>query len=148
MVLLLSVLPYVLSVACAQLSCFVWCREVWRAGVEAAGMPGCCCCCPHRLVVAVVCVRVLLACRTADGSWNVLDSVWVTLAKGAPAGVCASSCSRNAGSCTKLTGSCSRNKHAGSCTKGCIDAVLVCVYMCAHLAPVQACCCLWTLPLG
>lgn len=28
----------------------------------------------------------LLPRRTADGSWNALDSVWVTLGKGAPAG--------------------------------------------------------------
>lgn len=62
-----------------------------------------------------VCVCVLLACRTADGSWNVLDSVWVTLAKGAPAGVCASSWSRNAGSCGRNAGCCT--KHAGSCSR-------------------------------
>lgn len=29
----------------------------------------------------------VLSYKTADGSWNVLDSVWVTLAKGAPAGM-------------------------------------------------------------
>jgi hypothetical protein len=31
-------------------------------------------------------VALLLLCRTADGSWNVMDSVYVTIAKGAPAG--------------------------------------------------------------
>jgi hypothetical protein len=29
---------------------------------------------------------MLPACRTEDGTWNVLDSVYVTVAKGAPAG--------------------------------------------------------------
>jgi hypothetical protein len=43
------------------------------------------------ICVADVLVLLLRFCRTEDSSWDVMDSVFVTIAKGAPAGEAAMS---------------------------------------------------------